>query len=267
MSMSIAGFLELQEIGHYRLKHRWQNMKATSFAKHQSAEHWWPEVNQAGLTIYHTERCGSRGCWACQHRARRKLRDKVASFVRTTVEPSKSNYRFVTLTLPGDWYDVRHADLETQFAEIRRAFRSWRLKMKRRQRPVSGFYTIELVQNSNNSNWHAHVHLIMHWKKMDYGEIRKCWTESVDRPMRKQLSEWTADKFTNDSRAIQVDPITSTGIGEYLTKVTNYVTKSNKDFRNPAEVAKTLYRRRTTGWLGEHYGFKENDTSKSISSI
>ena len=258
MPMSIAGFLELQEMGHYRLKHRWQNMKGTSFAKTFGREHAWPEVNEAGRTVYYTERCGSRGCWACQYRARRNLRSEVESFVRSTVEPNMSKWRFVTLTLPGSWYDVRHANLETQFATIRRAFRSWRLKMKRRQRPVSGFYTIELVQNSNSSNWHAHVHLIMHWKKMDYGEIRKCWTESVDRPMRKQLASWTDKKFTNDNRAIQVDPITSTGIGEYLTKVTNYVTKGNKDFRNPAEVAKTLYRRRTTGWLGEYYGFKEN---------
>lgn len=258
MTMSVAGFLELQEIGHYKLKHRWQNMKGTSVAKHQSATHWWPEVNEAGRTIYYTERCGNRGCWACQYRARRKLRDKVSSFIASTVEPSSDKWRFVTLTLPGSWYNVRSADLENQFSTIRRAFKSWRLKMKRRQRSVSGFYTIELVQNSNSSNWHAHVHLIMPWKNMDYGEIRKCWTESVDKPMRKQLASWTDDQFTNDNRAIQVDPITSSGIGEYLTKVTNYVTKGSKDFRNPAEVAKVLYRRRTTGWLGKYHGTKKN---------
>lgn len=257
MSMSVAGFMELHEIGHYKLNHRWQNMKGTSFANHQSPTHWWPEMNKAGLPIYSTARCGSRGCWACQYRARRKLRDKVSNFVSKEVEPAKRQWRFVTLTLPGSWYDVRHAGLENQFETIRRAFRSWRLKMKRRNKLVSGFYTIELVQNSNNSNWHAHVHLIMRWKKMDYGEMRKLWTESVDRKMRKQLASWTDSRFTNDSRAIQVDPITSSGIGEYLTKVTNYVTKDSKDFRNPAEVAKTLYKRRTTGWLGDHYGFKK----------
>ena len=260
--------MELHEIGHYRLQHRWQNMKGTSFARTQNRQHWWPEMNAAGQVIYSTERCGSRGCWACQYRARRKLRDKVEYFVRTTVEPEKHRFRFVTLTLPGDWYDVRHADLENQFDTIRRAFRSWRSKMKRRYLLVSGFYTIELVQNSNNDNWHAHVHMIMPWSQADYGEIRKCWTESVDSKMRKQLSEWTDKKFTNDSRALQVDPITSSGIGEYLTKVTNYVTKDNKDFRNPAEVAKTLYRRRTTGWLGAYYGFKKiSTTDDSISPI
>ena len=265
--MQLGGFLELVENGHYRLGHRWQNMKGDSFSNHQSPTHWWPEIGATGLPIYHTKRCGSRGCWACQHRARRRLRDKVGKFIDNVVYKNLRKWKFVTLTLPGDWYEIRRATLEEQFARVRKAFRSWRTKMKRRDKLVSGFYTIELTSNQDSGNWHAHVHMIMPWKKADYNSVRRMWVESVDRPMRRALSEWTEDKFTNDSRTLQVDAITDRGIAEYLTKVTNYVTKVPNDVVNPTEVAKVLYKRRTTGWLGDYYVSKKNQNTGTATTV
>jgi len=41
--------------------------------------------------------------------------------------------------------------------------------------------------------------------------------------------------------------------------VTNYVTKVEDSVRNRTEIGEALYRRRTTGWLGEHHGFKKEN--------
>lgn len=135
---------------------------------------------------------------------------------------------------------------------------------------MHGFYTIEFEGGGENQ-WHTHVHMLMRWqKRMDYNELKKLWCESVDRPMRKQLEGWTEGSFTNDQRVVQVDAITSRGIADYCTKVTNYVTKGPKTPNIVSEVGKMLYRKRTVGWLGEYYGSKErkeNDAGSSIPSV
>jgi hypothetical protein len=214
----------------------------------------YPNTAESGLPIYETEPCRSRGCWACQYKARRKLRWKVERFVRDVVMKAKRQWRFVTLTLPGSWYPVRSASVEAQLATVRRAFVSWRLKMQRRGNRVHGFYTIEF-EGSEDDNWHTHVHMLMQWRKReDYTELKKLWSESVDRKMRKQLATWTDNTFTNDQRVVQVDTITSQGIAEYCTKVTNYVTKGPKSEHVVSEIGRMLYRKRTVGWLGEYYG-------------
>lgn len=167
---------------------------------------------------------------------------------------AKRSWRFVTLTLPGSWYPVRTAKVGEQLQTLRRAFASWRLKMKRLGHNMSGFYTIEFEGDAEN-NWHTHVHMLMKWnKRHDYNQLKEMWTESVDRPMRKQLASWTDGAFTNDQRVVQVDEITSQGIADYCTKVTNYVTKGPKSDSSKTDIAKTLYRRRTTGWMGDYYG-------------
>ena len=227
--------------------------KQTPFAK----------LAESGLPLYETEPCRSRGCWACQHKARRKLRGKVQRFVDEVVVKAKRSWRFVTLTLPGNWYPVREASVETQLKAVRRAFASWRLKMQRRNRRVHGFYTIEF-EGSPEGNWHTHVHMLMKWKHVDYTELKKLWTESVDRKMRKQLAAWTNNKFTNDQRVVQVDAITSQGIADYCTKVTNYVTKGPKAEHNVSEIGKLLYRKRTTGWLGVYHGNKKENQNPGI---
>jgi rhamnogalacturonyl hydrolase YesR len=110
----------------------------------------------------------------------------------------------------------------------------------------------------------------MRWKKrIAYTELKKLWTESVDRKMRKQLAKWTDNQFTNDQRVVQVDAITSRGIADYCTKVTNYVTKGPKSVHTVSEIGKLLYRRRTTGWLGDLHGNKKEgiDIGSEISPI
>jgi rhamnogalacturonyl hydrolase YesR len=100
--------------------------------------------------------------------------------------------------------------------------------------------------------------MIMRWKHgLDYSEVKRLWTESVDRRMRKQLAEWTEGSFTNDQRVVQVDAITHRGIADYCTKVTNYVTKGPKTPHIVSEIGKLLYRKRTVGWLGEYHGNKK----------
>lgn len=259
MTMAQLGaFMDLHEIGHYRLTANWRNLSGDSISRQQDAEHAWLETSESGLPLYRTKRCGQRACWACQHRARSRLRRRVSEFIDDHVIKQKRKWRFVTLTLPGEWYEIRRASLEKQFERVKKAFRSWRGKMKRMGRLVSGFFTYEMTMNKMSSHWHAHVHLIMPWRKLDYNKLRSMWTESVDRPMRKQLESWTDGKFTNDSRVVKVDPITDEGVGAYLTKVTNYVTKGpTKSQADLWEVGKVLYRKRTNGWLGEYYGTKK----------
>jgi len=179
----------------------------------------------------------------------------------------KRQWRFVTLTLPGHWYEVRSTSVAEQLRTVKRAFSSWRLKMQRRGARVHGFYTIEF-EGSENEYWHTHVHLLMRWQqRKDYNELKRLWTESVDKPMRKTLAKWTDNQFTNDQRVVQVDRITSSGIAEYCTKVTNYVTKGPKDGNAIPEIGKMLYRKRTTGWVGDYYGRKEKDTGSEIPSV
>lgn len=265
MAQSIGAFMQLHEVNHYRLTHRWQSYDGLVNRGSFSKETPFAVLGESGLPMYETTPCRTRGCWACQYKARRKLRSKVEKFVRTTVTKAKRHWRFVTLTLPGNWYEVRSESVETQLRTVKRAFSSWRLKMQRRNRRVHGFYTIEF-EGSSNSNWHTHIHMLMRWKHVDYTELKKLWTESVDKPMRKQLSKWTEDSFTNDQRVVQVDKITSQGIADYMTKVTNYVTKGPRKSGAADELGRLLYRKRTVGWLGEYYG-KEKNRGSETSSI
>lgn len=259
--------MQLHEVGHVRLRHSWRSMDGLIQGRSRSKRTPFANLAESGLPNYETEPCRSRGCWACQYKARRKLRDQVSRFIEDVVIKAKRSWRFVTLTLPGNWYEVRSASARTQYDAVRRAFSSWRLKMQRRGARVHGFYTIEF-EGSPEGNWHTHVHMVMRWKRrIPYGELKKLWTESVDRKMRKQLASWTENQFTNDQRVVQVDAITSHGIADYCTKVTNYVTKGAKSEHAVSEIGKTLYRRRTTGWLGEYHGGKKQDSGSTISSI
>ena len=246
------GMFELCEIGHYRLTHKWTNRAGDVIGKTKTRETYLPLSGELGLPIFETKRCGSRACWACQYRARGRLREQVSAFVDDHVKPNPTGWRFVTLTLPGSCYDVRSFDLEQQFKALRKAFRSWRLKMQRRNLRVNGFYTIEV--EANNGYWHCHIHMIMPWKRCDYATIRKLWVASVDRQTLKTLENFTDGSYTNAQRTLQVDAINSSNIAAYLTKVTNYVTKVKNKGRNRLEIPQALYRARTTGWLGEHHG-------------
>ena len=257
--------MSLHEVGHVRLRHNWQSMDGLIQGRRMSKRTPFVRKAESGLPLYETEPCRSRGCWACQHKARRKLRGKVQRFIDDVVIKAKRNWRFVTLTLPGSWYSVRSASVETQLNTVRRAFASWRLKMQRREARVHGFYTIEF-EGSSDENWHTHVHMLMRWKKrIAYTELKKLWTESIDRKMRKQLAAWTDNTFTNDQRVVQVDAITSRGIADYCTKVTNYVTKGAKTDTPVSEIGKLLYRKRTTGWLGAYHGNKKEDLDTGTS--
>lgn len=254
VAKNIGAFMQLHEIGHVRLRYDWTSMDGLSSSRMRSKVHPFVQRAESGLPAYYTEPCRSRGCWACQHKARRKLRGKVQRFVDDVVIKTKRAWRFVTLTLPGDWYPVRTSSVETQLRTVRRAFSSWRQKMQRRNHRVHGFYTIEFDSSGSKENWHTHVHLLMKWKKADYTELKKLWTESIDRKMRKQLDKWTDGTWTNDQRVIQVDRISSQGIADYCTKVTNYVTKGPSSELNKEEIGQLLYRKRTVGWLGDYYG-------------
>lgn len=257
--------MDLHELGHYQIRHDWTDKDGIRIARMQTKAAAWPVVTESGLPSYYTVKCNSRGCWACQHKAMRRLRKRVSKFIKSHVEPRKHRWRFVTLTLPGSWYEIRHADLEKQFETVKKAFASWRLKWRRRGVVISGFYVLELKLNSGSSEWHAHIHGLFEIpNKIDYSEAKRTWTESVDKPMRKMLSNWTDDTWTNDQRVVQVDRITSEGIGEYLTKVVNYTTKGSavNSRQLKGEIAETLYRKRTNGWLGEYYGWKEKTVQK-----
>ena len=260
--------MNLHEVNHVRLRHDWTNMDGSSSIRVRTRTHPFAKMTESGLPSYYTTPCRSRGCWACQYKARRKLRSTVEQFVFDDVLKAKRQWRFVTLTLPGNWYPVREADVATQLATLRKAFASFRLKMQRRNRRLHGFYTIEF-EGSENGNWHTHVHMLMKWKHVDYNELKKLWTESIDRKMRKQLAKWTEDSFTNDQRVVQVDEITSKGIAAYCTKVTNYVTKGPKGPNTVSAIGQLLYRKRTTGWLGEYHGNKKENqnTGGSIPSV
>lgn len=201
----------------------------------------------------YTRSCRRRSCWYCQYQARQKTRKKVQRWITSL---DRDEYRFVTLTLPGDWYPVRNFGLADQHDQLMRSFRSWRGKRRYRGKPVSGFACVEHTANrgdsssSNNSGtWHSHVHGIFRWTESeDLAEVRRTWTESVDRDMRKALDKWTDGSFTNDSRVFDIKRINDDDIGSYLTKVTNYVTKGSVAMA--AEASKALYRKRLSGWYG-----------------
>jgi hypothetical protein len=269
MAKNLGVFMQLHETGHVRLRHSWRSMDGLTVRRQMTKSAPFVNTTESGLPMYETEPCRSRGCWACQHKARRKLRGKVQRFIDDVVMKAKRSWRFVTLTLPGNCYDVRSASVEAQLKTVRRAFASWRLKMQRRGARVHGFYTIEF-EGAAKDQWHTHVHMLMRWRKrIDYNELRKLWTESVDRKTRKHLHSFTDGVFTNDNRVVQVDAITSRGIADYCTKVTNYVTKGPKSDHVVSEIGRTLYRRRTTGWLGDYHGGKKEiqNTGTSIPSV
>ena len=264
--MTFHAMVSLAEIGHYRLTHKWTNYLQDKVSNSQTRDCWFPLMTENGYIAYETKRCGLRTCWACQYRSRAKLRSTVSDFIQKEVKPNPFGYRFVTLTLPGSWYSVRHASVEEQLQVVRHSFKSLRSKLKRRGFPISGFYCIE-IESSNSQYWHTHVHMIIRWKNQDYSELKEMWTKSVDRKTLAHLVNWELDP--NNQRTVQVDRISSAKIADYLTKVTNYVTKVNDFSHNRRDIGEALYRRRTTGWLGDHYGFKKenNDSCSSTPTL
>lgn len=181
------------------------------------------------------------------------MRTKVARWISTI---DQSRYKFVTLTLPGSWYEARELELRPQHELLVKSFRSWRTKRKNRDRPVNGFAAFEHTSNERDGKWHSHIHGVFEWTQHeDLADVKRTWTESVDRPMRMQLDRWTDGAFTNDSRVLDVRTITDDEIGSYLTKVTNYVAKGN----DPSQVTEGLYRKRLCGWYGEAHAAGRND--------
>lgn len=236
--MQFHSWIDLVEQGHYRVN--------TLASAHERVMGYGEVVPWSTSASGHewTRACRRRSCWYCQYQARRKMRRKVASWIgRIPIE----EYKFVTLTLPGSWYEARDLALGEQHELLTRSFRSWRAKRKYRGRPVRGFAAFEHT-GERDGNWHSHIHGVFEWPDQeDLAEVKRTWTESVDRPMRMQLAKWTEGSFTNDSRVLDIQNITSDGIAEYLTKVTNYVTKGSD---GPSEASKALYGKRLCGWYG-----------------
>ncbi len=244
--LKFHSWIDLVEQGHWRV-----NVYGTA---KERVRGWGEVVPWSTSDSGHewTRACRSRGCWYCQYQARRKMRTKVAKWIGTI---DRSRYKFVTLTLPGSWYEARDLELRPQHELLVNSFRSWRAKRRYRDRPVNGFAAFEHVSNKRDGKWHSHVHGVFEWPHHeDLADVRRTWTESVDRPMRMQLDRWTDGAFTNDSRVIDVRTIKDDEIGTYLTKVTNYVSKGN----DPTKVTEGLYRKRLCGW----YGQAQVDTSR-----
>ena len=243
ISTKFSPWWDLVNAGHYRLDASW--------------DYDWhvPESTEAGNVQYTTKRCGLRSCWACQYRQRRRIREKVSDFVDEYVLPAKNQWKFVTLTLPGNWYDARYLELRDQHELVSKAFRSWRNKMKYRGYPISGVAVFEHVNNNDQDTWHCHIHMLVKWNwKIDFAIVKQMWTESVDKPMRRQLASWTDGKFTNDSRVWDFKDVDNQGIAGYLTKVTNYLVKGPKRPQENYSIAEQLYKKRLVAWLGDFYG-------------
>lgn len=211
------------------------------------------EKTDSGLPLYRIKRCGRRSCWACQHKQRRRLRNKISNFVDQEVLPNRENWKFVTLTLPGKEYPCRHAGLKDQHQICSKAFRSWRAKMKYLDCPINGVAVFEHVTNQQTNQWHTHIHMCIKWNwKIDYSIVKEKWTESVDRDTYRKLQKLGGS--TNNEYCFDIKPITDEGVGKYMTKVSNYMTKGPKLQNLHLEVEEGLYRKRLTSWLGEYYG-------------
>jgi hypothetical protein len=246
--MKFGFFWQLIEAGHYRL----DLPPEVRASLHKDGP--MSVYAKNGPLPYRTKRCGFRDCPNCAYHAMRKHRDRVNDWINSI---DRSQYKFLTLTLPGRWYDARYLALGTQDELVRRAFRGYRAKWKYHNTKFSGVACFEHTSNTDDGWWHSHVHAVVKWpSKLDLASERKRWTESVDRKMRKQLSSWTDGSFTNDSRVVDVKPITDEGIADYITKVTNYLVKAPN--AETGEVQKALYRRRLVGWYGEQYGKRRN---------
>lgn len=236
--MQFHSWIDLVEQGHYRVN--------TLASAHERVMGYGEVVPWSTSASGHewTRACRSRRCWYCQYQARRKMRAKVSNWIGTI---DRDEYKFVTLTLPGAWYDARSLALKPQHELLVNSFRSWRAKRRYRDRPVVGFAAFEHTSNERDGKWHSHVHGLFKWtQNEDLSEVRRTWTESVDRPMRTTLADWTEGSFTNDSRVLDIRTVNDDEIGTYLTKVTNYVAKGN----DSSEVPEALYRKRLCGWYG-----------------
>ncbi len=127
--------------------------------------------------------------------------------------------------------------------------------MKYRGYTISGVAVFEHVMNNERDTWHCHIHMLVKWNwKIDFSIVKKLWTESVDKPMRKQLENWTDGSFTNDSRVFDFKDVESQGISDYLTKVTNYMSKGPKTLDERTNISEQLYRKRLVAWLGDYHG-------------
>lgn len=218
-----------------------------------------------------TRRCGERGCHWCDYQLRNRHRGKLKR-VEEVVSKCRPSYRFVTRTLPGDFYpDIREAPLEEQWQTFRTAMKRFRDRHrdKRSKDPLSlgswtSSYVLEYTRNTTTGDWHMHSHDI--WEvppdfddefKPRVGHYSKQWLECIDKEQTDfLLEERNLSVFDVASNVFQVDRITKDGLAEYVTKAGRYMSKGGTalDDSSALEVSRVARGRHVFGTTGDWRG-------------
>ena len=182
-----------------------------------------PESDPRHLT---TKRCCKRGCHWCDFRLRQRHLAKLQR-LQSYVMDDPYDWRFMTFTLPGDWYDVRCADLATQLEVFRSAKRKWRARRGR----VTSSYVIEHTRNSSTGNWNVHSHdLVRNGNEfVDFNstmdEMTSQWLECVDKKTTRTLREWGLSDRQIAGGVLDVRRVDKDGLAGYMAKASKYMTK------------------------------------------
>lgn len=167
--------------------------------------------------------CGNRICPACRRAYAAKLARKVASAFQ---QNRSRTLKFLTLTLKPS-----RAPLEDTLRHLRGFFRRLRQTPLWKRSVSYGIAAIEVTRGTNNSHWHAHLHVLLHSEFMPQQQLSRLWK-----------------LITRGSFIVDIRPVKSTDkVAEYIT---NYVTK-------PPESSVIASNKLATEWYaalnGQHW--------------
>ena len=218
-----------------------------------------------------TRRCYDRGCHWCDYHLRNRHRPKLKRVEREVLKDLEG-YRFVTRTLPGEFFpDLREAPLMEQWQTFREAMKKFRDRHRDKRRKDrfslgswTSSYCLEHTRNESTGDWHMHSHGLWEvpanfdeeFKERIETHSRE-WIECIDKDQTKYLlQERNLSVFDVASNVFQVDRITKKGLAEYITKAGRYMSKGGNalDDSSAVEVTSVARGRHVFGTTGKWRG-------------
>jgi len=157
------------------------------------------------------EHCGNRFCISCSQQRSLKIRRKLSTFIRDNVIVKPYTYQHVTLTIKNE------TDLKRMMQALVKGFRRLRQRSYWKQNVKGGAFVVEITKNTGL--WHAHLHIVVEAKWLDWYRIREDWFAC------------------SGGKGVYIQRIPASEIVKYVTK---YITKSELSLDNQWEATSAI---------------------------
>ena len=144
------------------------------------------------------ESCGNRFCPICSRSRTMKIRMKLKHFIDNNVLDKFYSYQHITLAIKNQ------IDLKPMIETLVKGLRKMRQRKYWKQNVKGGAFVVEITKKTGL--WHAHLHLVVEAKWLDWYQIR---------------TDWHA---CSGGKSVYIQRIPASQIVRYVTK---YITKTD----------------------------------------